>query len=422
MRIGYACLLVGVADTGFKSCTKKKATEDHLMTVIDHNLTVLDKIIDYNIRHHIGLFRITSDLIPFGSSPVNSLKWWDLFSKRWETIGKKIKEHHIRISMHPGQYTVLNSPKKEVVQRAVADLEYHAQVLECLDSSPKNKIILHIGGAYGDKEGAMNRFIENYHQLSERVKKHLIIENDDKIYNIGEVMEISQATGAPIVFDVFHHQIHPDKDHQTVGHWLKECKRTWQPHDGVPKIHYSEQNPQKQPGSHSETIGVEKFPRFVQDLEAWGENVDIMLEVKDKNLSAVKCLNLINPKGKIKYLEEEWARYKYLVLEHSQKDYRRVRELLKEKSACPVKDFYQILQHAMECSPAKGSVINGLDHVWGHLKEQAAEKEKRRYHVLLEGYQEGRYNLESVKKHLWKLVVKYQEPYLIQSLYFKDIM
>ncbi|HEX3021045.1 MAG TPA: UV DNA damage repair endonuclease UvsE, partial [Lachnospiraceae bacterium] len=245
--------------TGFKSCTMKTISDETLMYLISQNLDALDHIMDYNIANHIKLFRITSDLIPFGSSPLNQLKWWDIFRERLDYIGDKVRENGIRISMHPGQYTVLNSPDELVVERAVKDLEYHTRLLEAIDPNQENKIILHIGGAYGNKELAMKRFIENYHKLDTSIRKHLVIENDDKIYNIDEVMEISKSTGVPVVFDVLHHRINPTTEERDIYEWITLCRDTWKPEDGNQKIHYSEQNPLKKPGSHSETISLMTF-------------------------------------------------------------------------------------------------------------------------------------------------------------------
>ena len=180
MRIGYACLTVGVRDTNFRTCILKNASEENLLDIIEHNLNSLEKIVDYNIENNIKLFRISSDIIPFGSSPANSLEWWNIFNERFLSIGKKIKEAGIRVSMHPGQYTVLNSPIEDVVYRAVKDLEYHNIFLDSLNVNKENKIILHIGGVYGDKESAVNRFIENYKLLDPKIKDRLVIENDDK--------------------------------------------------------------------------------------------------------------------------------------------------------------------------------------------------------------------------------------------------
>lgn len=301
MKIGYACQTIGIPKTGFKRCTMKNASEETLTSLISHNLDSLDHIMDYNIANNIWLFRITSDLIPFGSSPVNQLEWWDIFRDQLAFIGKKAKESGMRISMHPGQYTVLNSPDELVVERAVKDLLYYTRLLEALDPSQENKIVLHIGGAYGDKNTAMNRFVENYNKLDTAIQKHLVIENDDRIYNIGEVMEISRLTGAPVVFDVLHHAINPDSDNKDIYDWIAQCRNTWKPEDGNQKIHYSEQNTLKKLGSHSETISLVTFQNFINGLE--GIKPDIMLEVKDKNLSAVKCLNLVAENRSILRLE-----------------------------------------------------------------------------------------------------------------------
>ncbi|HEX3077450.1 MAG TPA: UV DNA damage repair endonuclease UvsE [Lachnospiraceae bacterium] len=399
--------------TGFKSCTMKTVSDETLMSLISQNLDTLDHIMDYNIANHIKLFRITSDLIPFGSSPLNQLKWWDIFHERLDYIGDKVRENGIRISMHPGQYTVLNSPDELVVERAVKDLEYHTRLLEAIDPNQENKIILHIGGAYGNKELAMKRFIENYHKLDTSIRKHLVIENDDKIYNIDEVMEISKSTGVPVVFDVLHHRINPTTEERDIYEWITLCRDTWKPEDGNQKIHYSEQNPLKKPGSHSETISLMTFQNFIDGLG--GMSPDIMLEVKDKNLSAVKCLNLTADNRSILSLEQEWSRYKYLILEKSHVDYNEIRQLLKDKKGYPVVEFYKLIDHAMLTEASPGGVVNAADHVWGYFKNSATEKEKKRYLSLLNNYKHGTI---THKRFLWQMTNKYQESYLMQSYYF----
>ncbi|MDD3289916.1 MAG: hypothetical protein PHT29_03420, partial [Eubacteriales bacterium] len=73
MRIGYACVTIGPEDTQMKTCRQSNATREVLTELAEHNLTALDRQVDYNIRNNIRLFRISSDLIPFGSSPVNQI-------------------------------------------------------------------------------------------------------------------------------------------------------------------------------------------------------------------------------------------------------------------------------------------------------------------------------------------------------------
>lgn len=160
MSIGYACLTIGVPNTNLKSCTAKNANEEKLLELISHNLNSLENIIEYNIKNNIKLFRISSDLIPFGSSPINTLSWWEIFSSQFSEIGKKIKTSGMRVSMHPGQYTVLNSPNIEVVDRAIDDLNYHTKVLDSIGVGSEHKIVLHIGGVYNDKK-AGNKQVYN---------------------------------------------------------------------------------------------------------------------------------------------------------------------------------------------------------------------------------------------------------------------
>jgi len=296
LSIGYACLTVGVENTGQKTCRQANATEDKLKELIGHNLNALENIIDYNIENDIILFRISSDVIPFGSSPVNTIKWQEIFEKKFMDIGEKILTSGMRVSMHPGQYTVLNSPNDLVVQRAIEDLNYHTLFLDSLGLSSRHKIILHIGGVYQDKNQAVQRFIQQYNQLTPGIKDRLVLENDDKSYNIKEVLDIGKNVKAPVVFDNLHNLIKTSEEEKSEFEWIEECKLTWKEKDGVQKIHYSQQDPLKKPGSHSSGIRVEEFMSFYEKLDR--SDIDIMLEVKDKNISAVACMNAIKNRGK----------------------------------------------------------------------------------------------------------------------------
>lgn len=280
----------------FQDVLLKYASEDNLRKIINKNLDALFNIIDYNIENEIKLFRISSDIIPFGSHKVNTLNWQEEFKDKLLAVGKKIKDSNMRVSMHPGQYTVLNSINDEVVENAVRDLEYHASFLDALEVDSKNKIVLHIGGVYGDKKKASENFIRNYFKLPEKIKKRLIIENDDKNYNIEEVLNISKEISVPVVFDNLHNKLNPSPSKLPESEWINICKETWKKEDGRQKIHYSQQKNGGTIGAHSDTIDVNEFLKFYNSLK--DKDIDIMLEVKDKNLSAVKCINLIKASSK----------------------------------------------------------------------------------------------------------------------------
>ncbi|WP_236896084.1 UV DNA damage repair endonuclease UvsE [Clostridium beijerinckii] len=416
MSIGYACLTIGVPDANLKSCTAKSLTEEKLLEIISYNLKSLNNIIDYNIKNDIKLFRISSDLIPFGSSHLNQLSWWKMFSQEFVETGRKIMNNNIRVSMHPGQYTVLNSPNDDVVKRAIEDLNYHVKVLDNLRVGENHKIILHIGGVYNDKEQAIKRFADNYERLNDQVKERLVIENDDKSYNINEVLKIGNELNIPVVFDNLHNKINCYDREKSDSYWISECNKTWKEKDGRQKIHYSQQDTLKKAGSHSNTIKINKFIEFYESVK--GKDIDIMLEVKDKNFSAVKCINSIAENTKIKKLEEEWGRYKYKVLENSPSNYLEIRKLLKDKTQYPVVKFYNYIEDAMEEEITIGNSINTALHVWGYFKNLADDKEKMSFLKSIEDYKNGKVSIKSIKNKLFKMAVKYNESYLLNSYYF----
>ena len=413
MRIGYACLTRGIPYTDIKRTVQKNATEARLRELISHNLASLDRMLDYNRDSGIHMLRISSDIIPFGSSPVNTLQWEEEFKEKLAALGRKLKAYDIRVSMHPGQYTVLNSPRIEVVDRAILDLEYHVRFLGALGTDATNKIILHVGGVYGDKQSAMDVFSENWKKLQDSIKSRLVIENDDRSYTIEDVLELGTKNGIPVVFDNLHHQVNGNGESDLS--WIEEASKTWKQKDGVQKIHYSQQDGNKNPGAHSGTIDVAEFLKYIEENS--GIDFDIMLEVKDKNLSAAKAINALDTNNIIQ-LEKEWSRYKYNVLESSPRIYQEIRELLKDKSSYPVIEFYKLIDQALETAPTLGTSVNALEHVWGYFKDIADDKERTWYAKTIDSASNDILSLSAAKKKLWSMVDKYDEKYLKNSYYF----
>jgi UV DNA damage endonuclease len=322
----------------------------------------------------------------------------------------------MRVSMHPGQYTVLNSPNTDVVERAIADLEYHNRLLDRLGTGPESKIVLHVGGGYGEKEEALKRFEHSYRRLGDGIKKRLVLENDERSYSIAEVLETSLKLGIPAVFDNLHNRVNPSCEVGDEMYWIDECSKTWKAWDGNQKIHYSQQNHSKKRGSHSESVRIVEFLEFYSSLSR--HDIDIMLEVKDKNISAIKCINSVSEKKSIRALELEWSRYKYLVLEKSPAAYLQIRKLLKDKKSYPVILFYRLVEEAMLTESTRGSFINAMQHVWGYFKDISADTEKSRFLRLTDDFEKGKVKESSVKAFLFRMAVKYGEQYLLDSYYF----
>jgi UV DNA damage endonuclease len=235
----------------------------------------------------VRLFRISSDVVPFGSHPVNTLAWWDEFSPLLAEIGSLLRAHDLRVSMHPGQYTVLSSPDRRVVEAARADLVFHARLLDALGLDTRHKVVVHVGGAYGDKAAALARWISAVGELPEHVRQRLVLENDERLFGMHEVLCASAASGVPVVMDVFHHRVHvgPPAD-ASVPDLMRQAAATWQPaRDGVPKIHYSSQAAGQRPGAHAEYIDAPAFGHFLAELAPPEVEFDCMLEAKAKDLA-----------------------------------------------------------------------------------------------------------------------------------------
>ena len=416
MSIGYACLNIGTPNTNIRSVMQRNATPEKLTEVTEHNLAALERMIDYNHKNDIKLFRISSDLIPFGSSPVNTLAWPEIHKEAFDRIGSKIRKSGMRVSLHPGQYTVLNSPTEDVVERAITDLVYHDKILIALGTDQTNKIVLHVGGIYGDKKEALERFEQNFRRLPEAVRNRLIIENDDRLYNIEDVLTLAHRLHVPAVYDNLHHAINPPPSGGTDPYWIAEAKKTWKAADGNQKIHYSQQALDKRPGAHADTINLETFLTFHEQLE--DKQIDIMLEVKDKNLSAIKCQNATIAAPKTVLLEKEWGRYKYAILEKSPSVYQAIRRLLKDKEVYPVQEFYRLIDTAFAEEPHPGYAENAAAHVWGYFKKHATDTERKQYEKNLANYRNNTGMLATLKRQLFKIAEKYEVDYLLQSLYF----
>ena len=264
------------------------ASEKTLLNVKD-----LDTIIDWNIMYGYKLFRITSNLAPWKSEydwsdmpHIKDIKWY------LHSIGVKALTHEVRLTSHPGPFNVLTSPHEHVVKNCVNDLTNHGDVFDMMNLSrtPYNKINIHIGGVYGDKQSAMDRFCKNFELLPDSVKTRLTVENDDKasMYSVRDLYDgVYKRIGIPIVFDYHHHRFNTgDLSEQEA---LELAISTW-PEDIVPVVHYSESRSKEQ---LDESIKPQAHSDYVYDyIDTYGNNVDIMIEAKHKELAVKKYTEL----------------------------------------------------------------------------------------------------------------------------------
>ena len=297
MRIGYPCINRTIDCTASSTFRLKSYTESRVKETVKNNLECLQRILQFNLEHKLLFFRISSDLVPFASHPINRFKWQRYFQEDLEEIGKFINKNRMRISMHPDQFTLINSIKDEIFERSKNELKYHAEILDLMKLDTSAKIQIHVGGAYGDKKKSIERFVSRFNDLDDSIVRRLVIENDDTLFDLKDCLKINAQVQIPILFDVFHHKLN-SSENLTTGESFQLTAKTWnEKRDGVPMVDYSSQEPNGSPRQHSETIDVGDFDLFLKETETL--DFDIMLEIKDKEKSAIKAINLATKAGRV---------------------------------------------------------------------------------------------------------------------------
>jgi UV DNA damage endonuclease len=297
MRLGFAVKVLG--DGGLPSHdTRRWQSEPSLEVSLDR----LEAILHYAAGHEIDMYRMPTALAPYASHP-DLPQFRDQprrFARRLAEVGALARELDIRLSTHPGQYTVLNSEDERVQRLAVEELEVQAELFDAMGLGPEAVVVLHVGGAGGGVDAALDRFCAGFAQLSEAAQARLVIENDDRSFALRDVLALSARVGRPVVWDVLHHHCH-DPDRIPDREALELALATW-PEGVTPKMHYStpktalEEATRKvgrrverrlvlpQLRAHADMIDPIGFEHFVTETAA-GLDVDVMLEAKGKDLA-----------------------------------------------------------------------------------------------------------------------------------------
>lgn len=294
-RLGFAVKVLG--EGGLKAHDSRRwQSGPHL----SRSLELLDAVFDYLDRNDIRMYRMSSSTIPYGTHPdlpeLDYRRQLDACGDDVTALGEKARTLGIRLSTHPGQYSVLNAEDPVVAEKARLDLEQDAALLDALGQPREGVVIIHVGGLYGDRASALSRWAASYERLSERARARLVVEHDETTFDLDDVLELHRRTGVPVVFDSHHHRVN-------AGAWtdaaeaLSAAYGTWP--DGVrPKAHVSS------PRTELRTIGRGKATRVVPPLldqhadfatpwdvadvlRAAPGPLDVMLEAKAKDLAVL---------------------------------------------------------------------------------------------------------------------------------------
>jgi UV DNA damage endonuclease len=288
MKIGYACINMTLGDkniTTNRGMIRKTFDSKGLNYVSElslQNVRDLIEVIKWNEKNGIKLYRMSSDMFPWSSEyNFNDLPDINKIRNLLSGLGNLVSQYGHRLSFHPGPFNVLASPNPDVVRKTISELNKHSEIMDMigLPVSPYSKINIHVGGAYGNKQDALKRWVDNFQLLDENTKKRLTIENDDKpnMFTVKDLLYIHENTKIPIVFDYHHHNCH--NDGMSVEDALKLAVATW-PSDITPAVHISEPRDEQNFRAHHDYIQNE--------VNTYGYDLDLMFEAKAKELSVLE--------------------------------------------------------------------------------------------------------------------------------------
>ncbi len=317
MRLGFAVKVMG--QPGLKSNdTRRWQQSPHLRV----SLGYLAEIFSYLRKHQIHMYRMSSDLAPYATHPTMPQFHTMVRDSAQDlaTIGRLAREADIRLSFHPSQFIVLNSENDELTRKSMADLDSQADMLDRMECGPEAVLVVHVGGAYGDRPSGRERWIRTWPTLSEPVRRRLVLENDDIRYSSADVLAIHEQTGVKCVFDYQHHWCF-NPEGLPIVETLAKFLRTW-PAGVRPKMHFScARTEMRELKRRNRKTGK---PELVLQPPIWTGHADynnpfetitwlrsvahldtdIMLESKAKDLSLIRLRNDL-----ARYAPELLARY-----------------------------------------------------------------------------------------------------------------
>jgi UV DNA damage endonuclease len=301
LRFGFPVKVLGVP--GLKSNDSRRWQQSpHLRVSLDY----LDRVFDYLDRHDIRMYRMSSDLAPYATHP-DMPQFHNMVREcaaELRAAGARARRSGLRLSFHPSQYIVLNSPDDSLVKKSTWDVATQAEILDGMELGPEAVVVIHVGGAYGDRVAGCERWIRTWERLPVHARDRLVLENDDLRYGPADVLWIHERTGVRLVFDYQHWWcFNPECMPMDVA--LARMLATW-PEGVRPKIHFSSPRTElretvradRKTGKkktvlvaplstqHADYANAFEFCTFMRACS--GVEFDVMLESKAKDLALLR--------------------------------------------------------------------------------------------------------------------------------------
>ncbi|AIF43149.1 UV DNA damage repair endonuclease UvsE [Virgibacillus sp. SK37] len=293
VRLGYSAISMHVKNSStsktmtfsrYSQIEDKNAAIRKIVQIAATNLTNLLRLLRHNNAHGIHFYRMSSKLIPLVNHPeIPSWNYVKHLEENLHDIHTFLESHpEMRVDFHADHFVLINSPKKEVFNQAARTLRMHKRLLSGMGINPVHRCVMHVGGAYGNKEKALEQFIHNWGFLSADLQGMLILENDDKTFDLSDTLFLCEKLGVPFVFDIHHHLANHKEGERWEEQWPRILK-TWD-HSNLPiKMHLSSPKSKSNYRAHSDYINSEMFVEFLNVIKGTVQQIDCMIEAKQKD-------------------------------------------------------------------------------------------------------------------------------------------
>lgn len=298
IRLGYVAISNAISDTSSSPYTyseyMNKHNIDKLDSVIKSNLIGLENILKYNVKNNIHFYRMSSKIIPLATKDDVKFNYTTKYKQYYERIGKIVNDNNMRVDFHPDQFCVLNSTNKVVVYNTINILKYHYRLLDMMNI--KNKVlVLHVGSSVLGKENSIKRFVNNFNRLPKYLQQCIAIENDDKVFNVSDMLKLSSMINVPVVLD--YHHFNCNKSDLDIERVFKSWK-------GTPKVHFSSPKSKNDFRSHNDYINSDDFINFIELIKKYDNDIDIMIEAKMKDDALFRLVRELKYKTNYRFIDD----------------------------------------------------------------------------------------------------------------------
>jgi len=313
IRFGYVAMTLVLENCSpSKTITYKRFSElsdqetklQRLRKLTEENLENIRRILIHNQAHDVKVFRLTSKIVPLATHlEASFFDYVEDFRERFRMLGDYIRENDFRVSAHPDHFTLLTSEKEDIIKASIRDLDYHCKIFEAMGiDEALGKLVLHVGGAYKNKQKAIDIFEKNFIELEPRIRDRIILENDDKTYSVVEVLGLCRKLKIPMVVDLHHHWC--CNNGEKIEDLLDDIFDTWNNQNLAPKIHISSPKNQKDFRSHADDIDIEPFIEFLKLAKNIDRDFDVMIEAKNKDIALFKLMEGLKEIDFIKVIDQ----------------------------------------------------------------------------------------------------------------------